>query len=1494
MSTAATNVTNPTGATNVTDPTGATPDASPGAPLRAPGEGPSSHPGPQGRAQAPGQRRRFGRVEFNRPPRLRAVPRVRRVDLPPPPTPPSSQSGSMMGMLIIPLIASTATSGVFILFALTAGGAQQTLMLIAAVVMVAGTGLPVAWMYFEDRGRVKRERRLQLTEYRRRLRNRESDLLQLRAEEQAIREEHDPDAATLLDRARARHRQLWERRPTDDDFLTLRLGLGLARSEVEVSFPGETSHPPPYAAEGGPLASAVPASPVPASPVPASPPTSLPSDAPADIVQEALQLAEAFAVVPDVPIVAGLRQAVAIGLTGEAGRTVPLARAMLCQAAVHHSPDEVVVVGFLSRASLADWAWLKWLPHTRPQRTSESALTLLAWDEEGRERLARWLLNELANRRRAVTEASSVEQAPSFPWLLVFTDDFPAVRAEAAFQLALNEGARLNIALLGLAPTLGALPRGCGAVTAFESRPGGLPGGLLTYTDTGPRPAPIQCVADAVDVQTAEDIARALAGVTVVQDAGRAAGDLPERVSFFDALGIPTIESEEVAARWADASTETLLQIPLGQVAEGKLLRLDFKEQALGGQGPHGLVAGTTGAGKSELLLTIIAGLALRHPPDVLNFVLIDYKGGDAFRAVVDLPHTVALITDLDEHLASRALVFLTSELKQRERRIGDLKAEGVTSVAEYQAHRGQRSMPLLVIVVDEFARLKAELPEFVRGLVDVARVGRSLGVHLILATQTPSGSVDEEIKKNSNFGICLRVRDPSDSRDVIGEPDAFLLPGSLPGRAYFRAGLEPVQLFQTARVGARYRPRDADEPVTLAPFPPAPPGLPAGPGEAGAYLLPDDERGQATEVDVLVRHLGRVAAGLGVQARRWPEPLPDEITLLPGPGAGRLAGQRAVPGGPQTAVVPVPADVPDTSWTWPPAPPEGWLVGPIGLVDEPQHQRQDPFLLDASRNAIVYGGAGSGKSTLLHTLATSLALTHSPQDLHLFAVDFGSRALRPLRALPHCGPGGLFFATETDRVRRLFRYLLGQVARRREAGIVNLRQQRAVAERGGIGTEFPFILVLLDNYAGFRETFENEEQARSHEHLLDDLATLMRDGPAVGISFVLTATQIGGVLSGVENAAELRLVLRQKDPSDYSLVGRFERAPSHVPPGRGFAAGPVPLELQIALPPSDDGAPDGTAGGAGGAGSQDGSQDGSEWGRFCARLAHASGGFRPAVIQDLPRWVTLDSLPRPEERAPGPGNGSALAHPAHLPLTLGLDDETFSPLRIDLAEAHHLVVAGPPRSGKSTLLATALLSSLDSAAGREARWYLATPRQSPLAELAGAPNCARLVRDLPELADLVTELENEVAERREAQADGDGAPSGAPQPRLPIFLVLDDYEILRQDDEDDSGMVETQLLNLAKRGRLAGLHVLLAGYNVELRRFNQQLAQHVAQTGAAAVLQPDLDNDGDLLGGVRLRRFSQGEPPPGRGYIAFRQRLRLFQAATPPAGPQQGDQQGP
>ena len=388
-----------------------------------------------------------------------------------------------------------------------------------------------------------------------------------------------------------------------------------------------------------------------------------------------------------------------------------------------------------------------------------------------------------------------------FPWLLLFADDLGDARAEPAFQLALAEGSRLNVSILGLADSLASLPQRMGGVAAFKDPAEK----LLSYTDVGAEFEPVECDADAASPAEAEELARALGAITPAPEHGSNRVSLPDRLSLFEALDIPTIEHLDVQAKWSVPDLKHLLRLPLGLTSGESLLELDLKEQALGGHGPHGLVAGTTGAGKSELLLTMIAGLAMTHPPDVLNFVLIDYKGGDAFSSVADLPHTLALITDLDEHLANRSLVFLTSELKQRERRLGELKLAEVTSAAEYQIARppGQAPMPLLVIVVDEFARLKAELPDFVRGLVDVARVGRSLGVHLILATQTPGGSVDEEIKKNTNFGICLRVRDTTDSNDVIGEPDAFLLPGSLLARLLPRRGSSPC-IFSRQLASAR------------------------------------------------------------------------------------------------------------------------------------------------------------------------------------------------------------------------------------------------------------------------------------------------------------------------------------------------------------------------------------------------------------------------------------------------------------------------------------------------------------------------------------------------------------------------------------------------------------------------------------------------------------------------------------------------------------------
>lgn len=466
-----------------------------------------------------------------------------------------------------------------------------------------------------------------------------------------------------------------------------------------------------------------------------------------------------------------------------------------------------------------------------------------------------------------------------------------------------------------------------------------------------------------------EDVARRVALALARVDDPEAAGAAraPERVPLLPLLG----PSLDLAARWHRADPDSLA-VPVG-LADGGPFVLDLVRD-----GPHALVAGTTGSGKSELLRTLVAALAATSSPEDLTFVLVDYKGGSAFAECAALPHVVGFVTDLDEHLGARALTCLEAELRHRERVLRDAAVPDLAAYAA--AGRPHGPLPRLVVVVDEFATLAAELGDFVDSLVGIAQRGRSLGVHLVLATQRPSGAVNDTIRANTNLRIALRVTDAADSADVVGAPDAAALSRRHPGRGYARLGPGELAAFQAALVSTTTP--DSRARVAVRPFGTPPPSVAAdGP----------------TDLQRLAAAARDAAAGLAPPRLPWPPPLPATV------------------------------DLPDT-----PLPPDG-VSAPLGLADEPSRQRQVPYEW-AGGNLLLYGVAGSGTSTALLTLARSLARRYDPSHVHLYALDFGTAALAPLADLPHTG--AVVQPPERDRQVRLVRHLRDEVARRRRLAL--------------------------------------------------------------------------------------------------------------------------------------------------------------------------------------------------------------------------------------------------------------------------------------------------------------------------------------------------------------------------------------------------------------------------------------------------------------------------
>jgi len=794
-----------------------------------------------------------------------------------------------------------------------------------------------------------------------------------------------------------------------------------------------------------------------------------------------------------VPVTVSLAAGRALGVVGPRPQALALARALVTQAAVHHGPADLPMVVLTEPSRVPDWDWAKWLPHVR---TDDDGRLLAGTDDERAAVLAALLASEGAGPLHLVVmDADGITQGRSCP------------------ARELLQGTGCQVAALVLADRVDRLPAACTDIVEVSD-----PFGIARYGE----PSAGRWVGELLTAGLAEPAAREVArGLSRYEDADlvEAGADLPESVPITALLGLADIDPDELVRRWSAPRTSRLAA-PIGALPDRPLV-VD-----LVADGPHGLIAGTTGSGKSELLRTIVASLAATHSPRDVTFVLIDYKGGSAFADCARLPHVVGLVTDLDDHLGSRALTCLEAEVRHRERLLRDA---GATDLIDYVAG-GEPCGPLprLVVVIDEFATMAAELPDFVDALVGIAQRGRSLGVHLLLATQRPSGAVKENIRANTNLRIALRVQDAADSADVLDSPVAAALSRRRPGRGYLRLGPGELVAFQSGLVSTTSVGVDGGPPVRVRPvlF-----GLAgsrtAAAGRGSGSSAPDD-------LTRLVSAARATADRLGLPPARqpWPDPLPARLLL---------------------------ADLPTT------ASPSGGWAAPLALVDVPAEQRRCTYAWRAAAGGLLlYGVAGSGTSTALGTLAVSLAERHRPEDLHVYVLDFGTQLLAPLAALPHVG--AVIQPAERERTERLLRWLRAELGRRqdvfRETGVSGIDEHR---KRTAVSQRLPGVVLMIDNWSAFEAALDDV----AGMSLRDDLVRVVADGPGLGIYPVITADRPTAIPMSVANLVPEKLVFRLSDPHDFAVFGLPTRDLPRFVPGRAVDAA-TRRELHVALPGAD------------------------------------------------------------------------------------------------------------------------------------------------------------------------------------------------------------------------------------------------------------------------------------------------------------------------------------
>ncbi|WP_378209455.1 type VII secretion protein EccCa [Actinoallomurus acaciae] len=1166
-----------------------------------------------------------------------------------------------------------------------------------------------------------------------------------------------------------RSSRLWERRPGDSDFGVARFGTGRQKLAVRLVPPESRS----------------------------------PEELEPVSAESLRRLVRTHSVMPDLPVGIALQSFSRIVLSGERDAVCGMIRAAVMQLAAFHSPDDLRISVCASTDRIPYWEWIKWLPHAL-HPTSRDAVGPIRLFAENLTDLEDLLAFDLAYRLRWRGHGDGLET----PLHVVVLDGGVVTPSSS-----LGTEAVAGVCVIDLSGTTS----GGSAETILRLE--------VSYdevrTRQGDQTNAPAWTPDHVGFPQAEALARQLAPLRVGSMRTTSEDHVAATMPLTSLLGVQDAHSVDPETLWRSRVPRNRLRVPIGVDTDGRPVELDIKEPAQGGDGPHGLVIGATGSGKSELLRTLVLGLAMTHSPEVINFVLVDFKGAATFAGMERLRHVAAVITGLEDELplADRMYDALHGEMMRRQEL---LRAAGNhASARDYEAARERGAqipaMPTLFVVLDEFAELLSAKPDFAELFVMIGRLGRSLGVHLLLASQRLEEGKLRGLDTHLSYRIGLRTFSTMESRVVLGVPDAYQLP-SQPGNGYLKITDSMVR-FKAASVsgaddphrsGAHGPVRQGRGGASAAQVVPFGTGRVPPEGTEAPDSQPVRDGDEKSVLDVVLDRL----AGQGPTAHRiWLPPLDESPTL--------------------DRLLPRLRTIPDLGLTTADWEDRGRLVAAVGVVDRPFDHRRETMWLRLSGSAghvAVVGGPQAGKSTVLRTLIASLALTHTPQEVWIYCLDLGGGALGGLRALPHVG--GVADRLDPDRVHRTVAEVAAILTERErrfaELGIDGIETYRRV-HREGLADVF----LVVDGWSGVRQDFEQTET------IIADLAVR---GLGYGIHLVASANRWFEFRTNIGDLFGSRVELRLGDPAD-SVFNR--RAAVNVPerrPGRGITH--EGLHFLAALPRID------------GVSGADDLADG------VANLVHAvSGAWRgPAApqVRMLPAVLPSSALPTAEETG--------------RQVPIGIDEDELAPVLLDFGAAPHFLVIGENECGKSNLLRLIANALVERYTPEAARFIVLDYRRSLLeatdgehrigyaASASGAKTLVQDVRDALARRLPPTDLPPQELRTRSWWKGPD------------LFVFADDYDLVAT----SSGNPLASLAELLPNARDIGLHVIVARSSGGAGRgMFDPIVQRITDMASPALIMSGNRDEG-VLAGVRPRRF-----PPGRGVLTDRRSgARVVQTA--------------